>query len=314
MEQKPESMREGMGSVLLELGDTNPNLVVVGADTTESLSLSPLGKKFPARLFNVGIAEQNMIGISAGLALYGKTVFCGTYAVFLERAIDQIRNTIGYCDLDVKIIGAHTGVSVGPDGGSHQTIEDIAIMRAIPNMKVVVPSDTYSAKALVRELVGTKGPFYLRLIRSSVPNLYQDQKIRVGKANILMEGKDVAIIACGVMVHEALKAAVRLQKEGISARVIDCHTIKPLDEETIISAANDTNMIITAEDHNVFGGLGSAVAELLSRKRPTRIEMIAIKDVFGESGKDTEVMAKYGITEKEIFDRAKEMHSRPKGN
>jgi len=296
-----------MGSVLLELGDTNPNLVVVGADTTESLSLSPFGKKFPDRLFNVGIAEQNMIGVSAGLALYGKTVFCGTYAVFLERAIDQIRNTIGYCKLNVKIIGAHTGVSVGPDGGSHQAIEDIAIMRSIPNMKVVVPSDSYSTRALVREMASTDGPFYLRLIRASVPDLYLDKKISVGKANVLTEGSDIAIIACGIMVHEALKAADRLRKEGISARVIDCHTIKPLDAETIIKAANDTNRIITAEDHNMFGGLGSAVAELLSQKRPTRMEMIAVKDVFGESGKDTEVMAKYGITEKEIFDKAKEM-------
>ncbi len=307
MEQKLESMREGMGSVLAELGYTNKNLVIVGADTTESLSLHQFGEKFPDRLFNVGIAEQNMIGISAGLALYGKTVFCGTYAVFLERAIDQIRNTIGYCKLDVKIIGAHTGISVGPDGGSHQAIEDIAIMRAIPNMKVVVPSDSYSTKALVNEMANTKGPFYLRLIRSSVPNLYQDQKISVGKANVLREGKDIAIIACGIMVHEALKAADRLQKEGILARVIDCHTIKPLDEDTIMKAANETNRVITAEDHNMYGGLGSAVAELLSRKRPTPIGMVAVKDVFGESGKDTEVMSKYGITEKDIFDKAKEM-------
>ena len=307
MEEKLESMREGIGSELTELGGANPNLVIVGADTTESLSLVPFGKKFPDRLFNVGIAEQNMIGISAGMALYGKTVFCGTYAVFIERAIDQVRNTIGYCNLDVKILGAHTGLSVGPDGGSHQTIEDIAIMRAIPHMKVVVPSDTYSAKALVREIAGTKGPVYIRLIRSSVPNLYQDQNISVGKANLIRDGKDIAIIACGIMVHEAIKAANRLDKEGISARVIDCHTIKPIDEETIIKAANDTNRIITAEDHNIYGGLGSAVAELLSRKRPTKIEMVVVKDVFGESGKDMEVMAKYGITEKEIFDKAKEM-------
>lgn len=307
MEQKQESMREWVGSALLELGASNRGLVVVGADTTESLSLKPFGERFPGRLFNVGIAEQDMIGISSGLALYGKTVFCGTYAVFIERAIDQIRNTIGYCNLDVKIIGAHTGLSVGPDGGSHQTIEDIAIMRAIPNMKVVVPSDSYSAGALTREMAITKGPFYIRLIRSAVPNLYKDQKISVGKANVLTEGNDVAIIACGIMVHEAIKAADRLRAHGIYARVIDCHTIKPIDEDTIIKAAKETGRIVTAEDHNMYGGLGSAVAELLSRKRPTMIEMVAVKDEFGESGSGAEVMAKHGITEKEIFEKAKGM-------
>ncbi|MDE1834472.1 MAG: transketolase family protein, partial [Candidatus Micrarchaeota archaeon] len=286
MEAKPESMREAIGSALCEIGDSNKNIVIVGADTTESLSLSQFGKKFPERFFNVGIAEQNMIGVSAGMALYGKTVICGTYAVFIERALDQIRNTIAYCKLDVKIIGAHTGISVGPDGGSHQAIEDIAIMRALPNMKVIVPSDSYSAKALATQAASTKGPFYIRLIRSNVPNIYSNEQIQIGKANVIKEGNDIAIIACGITVHEAIRAAKRLEAQGISARVIDCHTIQPLDEQTILAAAKDTGRIITVEDHNMYGGLGSAVAELLSRKRPTRVEMIAVKDVFGESGKD----------------------------
>ncbi|MDE1767984.1 MAG: transketolase family protein [Candidatus Micrarchaeota archaeon] len=306
MEAKPESMREAIGSALCEIGDSNKNIVIVGADTTESLSLSQFGKKFPERFFNVGIAEQNMIGVSAGMALYGKTVICGTYAVFIERALDQIRNTIAYCKLDVKIIGAHTGISVGPDGGSHQAIEDIAIMRALPNMKVIVPSDSYSAKALATQAASTKGPFYIRLIRSNVPNIYSNEQIQIGKANVIKEGNDIAIIACGITVHEAIRAAKRLEAQGISARVIDCHTIKPLDEQTILAAAKDTGRIITVEDHNMYGGLGSAVAELLSRKRPTRVEMIAVKDVFGESGKDSELMAKYGISEQDIFTKAME--------
>lgn len=307
MDDKPKSMRDGLGEGLAELGSEMPNLIVVGADTTESLTLNKFGAKFPERLFNVGIAEQNMIGISAGLALYGKTVFCGTYAVFLERALDQVRNTIAYCKLDVKIVGAHTGISVGPDGGSHQTIEDIAIMRALPNMKVVVPADSYSSKALTKQAAKTKGPFYIRLIRGSVPDLYDGQEVKVGKANVLREGSDVAIIACGIMVHEAIKACEMLKKDGISARVIDCHTIKPIDEETIIKAASDTGRIVTAEDHNIYGGLGSAVAELLSRKRPTPIEMVAVMDTFGESGKDTEVMAKYGLSADKIYEKTKAM-------
>ncbi len=307
MEQKSESLREAFGQALEELGSNVPNLVVVGADTTESIRTSLFGDKFPDRFFNVGIAEQNMIGISAGLALYGKTVVCGTYMVFIERAIDQIRNTIAYCNLDVKIVGTHTGISVGPDGGSHQDIEDIAIMRALPNMRVVVPSDAYATRAIVREAVNTKGPFYIRLPRPNLTNIYANEGIKVGKANVLRDGNDLAIIACGIMVQESLKAAERLQKDGISARVIDCHTIKPIDAGTIISAAKDTGRIITAEDHNIMGGLGSAVAEVLSTRRPTIMDMVAVNDVFGESGQDAELMVKYGISEASILDKAKRL-------
>ncbi len=307
MDQKPISMREAIGNALIEMGSTNKDLMVVGADTTESLHLMPFGEKYPGRLVNIGIAEQNMIGISSGLALSGKTVFCGTYMVFIERALDQIRNTLAYCKLNVKIIGAHTGISVGPDGGSHQTIEDIAMMRALANMRVLVPSDAYTARRLAIEAANEKGPFYIRLIRGTVPDVHGDQEIKIGKSSTLKDGKDVSIIACGIMVHEALKAAEMLSKEGISARVIDCYSIKPIDEETVLKAANETKGIVTAEDHNIYGGLGSAVAELLSRKRPTRIEMVAVNDTFGESGNPSELMIKYGISAQNIFDKAKEL-------
>ncbi len=307
MEEKPESMREAFGYTLQELAGSMDNLVVVAADTSESISSGLFGRKYPERFFNVGIAEQNMIGISAGFALYGKTAFCGTYAVFLERAMDQIRNTVAYCNLDVKIIGAHTGLSVGPDGGSHQAIEDIAFMRALPNFRVLAPADAYSAKQLIAQAAKIKGPFYIRLIRSSFPNVYTDQSLEVGKASVLMDGDDITIIACGVMVQTAMRAAKRLGKLAISARVIDLHTIKPLDHDTILKAAKDTGKVITVEDHNVMGGMGSAVAEFLSSKRPTHIEMIGVNDTFGESGKDVEVLAKYGLTEENIMEKAKLM-------
>ncbi len=307
MEKKLESLREAYGKALVELGSEMQDLIVVGADTTESLRSNLFGERFPDRLFNVGIAEQNMIGVSAGLALYGKTVFCGTFMVFMERALDQIRNTIAYCNLDVKIVGSHAGITVGPDGGSHQTIEDIAMMRAIPRMRVIVPSDAYSTALLVKEAARAKGPFYIRLPRSNLPGIYKNEEVTVGKANVVREGSDVAIIACGVMVAEALKAAEKLQEDSISARVIDCHTVKPIDEGSIMKAAKDTGRIITAEDHNVIGGLGSAVAEVLSRNMPTRIGMVAVNDKFGESGEPAELMSKYGITEQDIFNKAKEM-------
>ncbi len=310
MEQKPESMREAFGQTLQQMGEANSDIVVVGADTTESISSAIFGKRFPDRFFNVGIAEQNMIGISAGLALYGKRIFCGTYMVFLERALDQIRNTIGYCNLDVKLIGAHTGISVGPDGGSHQCIEDISVMRALPNFRVVVPGDAYSTRQIVREAASTKGPFYIRLIRSSVPNVYTDQEIKVGRVNVLREGSDVGIVACGIMIHEALKAAERLNKEGISAKVVDCHTIKPIDADALVKIAKETGAIVTAEDHNIMGGLGSAVAEVLSTNYPTRVGMVGVKDTYGESGDPALLMKKYGISEDSIFDMAKQMVKR----
>jgi transketolase len=302
---KTASLREALGEALVSLGSEQKNMVVVGADTTESIKMLEFGKKFPDRFFNIGIAEQNMIGISAGLALAGKKVFCGTYIVFLERAIDQIRNTIAYCNLDVKIIGSHAGISVGPDGGSHQAVEDLSIMRAIPRMRVVAPSDAYSTKALVRELGATKGPAYIRILRSSTPMLYKgNEDIKIGKAEVLAEGNDLAVIANGVMVSEALAAAQMLKEKGISASVIDCHTIKPIDRETIIKAAEKTGAILTAEDHNVFGGLGSSVAEVLAQEHPTKMAMVGVRDTFGESGDGPELMKKYGLSAENVFNEA----------
>ncbi len=307
MEQELESMREAFGHTLEDLGAKMKDLTVVGADTTQSICSGYLGKKFPDRFFNVGIAEQNMIGISAGLALYGKTVFCGTYAVFLERAIDQIRNTIAYCNLDVKIVGSHTGISAGPDGGSHQAVEDIAIMRSLPNMKVIVPPDPYSTRLLVGEAAQSAGPFYIRLIRSTTLNIYEEGDVKVGRANVVRDGEDITAIACGIMVQEAIRAADRLRKAGISMRVIDCSTIKPLDTATILKAAKETGNIITAEDHSVIGGLGSAVAEFLSTRYPTKMSMGGVNDTFGESGQDTELMLKYGVSDESIMEKAKLM-------
>ncbi len=306
VEKSKSSMRSALGDVLVELGEKNRELVVVGADTTKSLHLGAFGEKFPERFVNVGIAEQNMIGVSAGLALYGKQVVCGTYAIFLERAIDQIRNTIAYANLDVKIIGSHGGISAGRDGGSHQTVEDIAIMRAIPSMRVLAPADSYSLKALVRQAIAEKGPFYIRLVRPETENIYTNEKVELGRANTIREGGDLTIIASGIMVEEAVHAAVMLNQKGIYSRVLDMHTIKPIDKDAILKAARETGYIITAEDHNKNGGLYSAVAEVLAENGPTgsHVSAIAVNDTFGESGATEELMAKYHITKRDILGRA----------
>jgi len=303
------SMRDALGEALVKLGEEIPELVVVGADTSGSLKLSVFGSKFPQRFFNVGIAEQNMVGVAAGLALAGKKVVCGSYAVFMPgRAVDQIRNTIAYCRLDVKLVGSHGGVSVGPDGGSHQALEDIAIMRSIPNMNVVVPADGISTKKLFTQACRSVGPYYVRLARPSSPAVYtEDTELRVGRAEILRDGSDVAIIAVGLMVDKALRAAQSLRGAGVSAMVVDSHTVKPLDTETILSAARTTGAVVTAEEHNVFGGVGSAVAELLVKTHPVKMEMVGVNDVFGESGETDELMDKYGLTEKHIFEAAMKM-------
>ncbi len=310
---KPKSTRDALGDALLDAAQSKPNLVVIGADTSESLQTMRFGKAYPARFFNVGIAEQNMVGVAAGLALYGKTAVCGTYAVFLERAIDQIRNTVAYCDLDVKIIGAHAGLVTGPDGGSHQTIEDIAIMRAIPNMRVVAPCDYASAKALIAEAVSTRGPFYIRVVRPASPAVYPGgSSFRVGRAEVIRDGSDIALAANGVMVPEALKAADSLASRGISARVIDCHTIKPLDGATLLKAASETGGIVTAEDHNRFGGLGSAVAEIVAARGGGTVGIVADDDRFGESGDGTEVMAAHGLSAEAIVGEAARILGRKK--
>jgi transketolase len=302
MLQKTAAMRDAYGEALLELGSANERVVVVGADTTGSLKSGVFATKFPSRFFNVGIAEQNLIGVAAGLALAGKIAYAGTYAIFVPgKCVDQIRNNVAYPNLDVKIVCSHGGISVGPDGASHQQVEDIAIMRAIPRMRVVVPADAVSTKAIVKSIAEIRGPFYVRLARPSTPVVYAEGfDYSPGKANVLLEGDDVAILACGILVPEALKAAQSLKQKGVSASVIDIHTVKPLDSETVLKFAQRCGRVVTAEEHNVLGGMGSAVAEVLAERRPTPMKMVGVMDTFGESGEASELMKKYGLTSANI--------------
>lgn len=291
-------MRDAYGEALLELGASNPRVVVVGADTTGSLKSGVFATKFPARFFNVGIAEQNLIGIAAGLAHAGKITYAGTYAIFVPgKCVDQIRNNVAYPDLDVKIVCSHGGITVGPDGASHQQVEDIAIMRAIPRMRVVVPADSVSTKAIVKAVADIHGPFYIRLTRPSTQVVYEGGfTYEMGKANVLRDGPDVAIFACGIMVPEALKAADSLKAQGTNASVVDLHTIKPIDVETIVKFASKCGRVVTAEEHNVIGGMGSAVAEVIVENKPVPMKRVGVMDTFGESGEAKELMKKYGLT------------------
>lgn len=297
--------REAYGNTLKELGAKYPNLVVMDADLSGSTKTSVFAKEYPERFFNMGIAEQNMYGAAAGLALSGKIVCASTFAMFASgRAFEIIRNSIGYTHANVKVCATHAGITVGEDGASHQTFEDIALMRTIPGMTVVNPSDGASAAELLRQVIAMEGPAYVRLGRAAVPFFYSDETakdIKLGKGNTLREGKDVTIIATGIMVSEAMTAASELAIEGIDCRVIDMHTIKPLDEDIIIKASQETGKIVTAEEHSVIGGLGSAVAECVSQKAPCRVYMVGQKDTFGESGKPDELKAKYGMTASDIY-------------
>lgn len=295
--------RQAYGKKLVELGATNENLVVMDADLSKSTMTAEFGKAYPERFFNMGIAEQNMYGAAAGLALSGKVVCASTFAMFAAgRAFEIIRNSIGYTNANVKICATHAGITVGEDGASHQTFEDIALMRTIPGMTVINPSDGVSAAKLLEQAVAMEGPCYVRLGRAAVPVCYQESdEIVLGKGNCVRDGKDVAIIATGIMVNEALMAAEELAKEGINARVIDIHTIKPLDEEIIVKAAEETGKIVTAEEHSVIGGLGSAVAEVVTQKCPVKMAFVGQKDTFGESGKPDQLKEKYGMTAADII-------------
>jgi transketolase len=301
MSVKLAAMRDALGEGLLEVGASNPDAVVVGADTTGSLKSGVFATKFPERFFNVGIAEQNLVSIAAGLALAGKVAYAGTYAIFVPgKSVDQIRNNIAYPNLNVKIVCSHGGISVGPDGASHQQVEDIAIMRSIPKMKVIVPSDAVSTKAIVKAIADIPGPFYVRLTRSSTPVVYDSGfEYKLGAANVLREGSDVAIFACGIMVPEALKACESLKAAGVSASVIDLHTIKPIDVDSIVKFAK-CGRVVTAEEHNIMGGMGSAVAEVLGEKLPTPMRRVGVMDTFGESGEAGELLKKYGLTSANI--------------
>lgn len=302
--------REAYGKVLAELGAEFPNLVVMDADLSGSTKTSVFAKEFPERFFNMGIAEQNLYGVATGLALSGKTVCASTFAMFASgRAFEIIRNSIGYTDANVKICATHAGITVGEDGASHQTFEDLALMRTIPGMTVVNPCDGVSTEILMRQVVEMDGPCYVRLGRASVPEFYNDSdEIVLGKGNLLRDGRDVTIIATGIMVSDAMEAAAELAEQGIEARVIDIHTIKPLDEDIIVKAAEETGKIVTAEEHSIIGGLGSAVAEVLSRRCPVHIEMVGQMDTFGESGNPGELKEKYGMTKAAIVAAVKKVY------
>lgn len=304
--------REVYGKALVELGKVNKDVVVLDADLAKSTKTINFAKEFPDRFFDMGIAEQNMMGTAAGLAAAGKIPFASSFAVFATgRVYDQIRNSISYPGLNVKIGASHAGITVGEDGASHQAVEDIALMRVLPNMTVFVPADGPSTAAAVRAAAEINGPVYIRLGRSKVPVLYGDDfEFNPGKAVRLCPGKDVTIIACGIMVSMALEAASRLKEEGVSAAVLDMHTIKPLDVAAVIQAARETGAVVTAEEHSIVGGLGGAVAEVLGESIPVPLMRVGVPDVFGESGKPGELLEKYGLSPGHIITAVKDVLNR----
>lgn len=321
MSETLTDMRTEYGKTLIEIGKENPNVVVLGADTTDSLKTLSFGKEFPDRFFNVGIAEANLVTVAAGLAYAGKTPFASTYAIFLPgRCVDQIRNAIAYPSrddkngLNVKLVVSHGGISVGADGGSHQQIEDIAIMRAIPHLTVLIPADTIAVSKLTWIMSQRYGPHYMRMARSATPLIHQEsQEFEIGKGIVLRDGTDCTIAACGITVKMALDAADLLKKEGISCRVIDGFSIKPIDENLLEKAAKETGCIVTCEEHNVMGGFGSAVSEVVSERHPVPIKRIGVQDKFGESARDNEIpqlLEKHGISSINIAKVAKEARSR----
>ncbi len=306
------STRDAYGDALLKLGD-NQNVFVLDADLSISTQTNKFAGRCPARFINVGCAEQNLMGVAAGLAIAGKIPFASTYAIFSMRAWEQIRNTIAHDQLSVKIAVSHAGLTNGPDGASHQSLEDIALMRVIPNMSVIVPCDAVETESVIISEVSRKGPAYIRLNRSKTPVIFDDTyTFRFGDAVQLTEGDDLAIFATGTMVHKALEAAEILKKENITARVINVHTIKPLDKKTIITAARETGAVVSVEEHSIFGGLGGAVAEVLSEHYPVPMEIIGVRDVFGESGEYDEILEKFGLTTTTIVISARNVLRRKK--
>ena len=303
-EMRKIATRDSYGNALVALGREHENLVVLDADLAAATKTGMFKKVFPDRHIDCGIAESNMMGIAAGLATTGKVPFASTFAMFAAgRAFEQVRNSIGYPHLNVKIGATHAGISVGEDGASHQCNEDIALMRTIPGMTIVVPADDIEAREAVRAAYETDGPFYLRFGRLAVPviNDRPDYHFELGKGSIVREGTDLALIACGLEVGEALQAAARLEEDGISARVINMHTIKPLDRDLLIRSAADCGRVVTVEEHSIIGGLGSAVAETLAEEYPAKLLRIGIRDRFGESGPAAELLHKYQLDAEGIY-------------
>ena len=312
MELKPTPTRDGFGEELVALGKVNPNIVVTSGDLEDATRAEYFKKEFPDRFFNLGITEQDVVGTAAGLSTQGYVAFATSFAVFLtNRAYDMIRLDVCYNNTNVKVVCSHAGVTVGEDGASAQCLEDFAIMRVLPNMKVICPVDYIEAKKATRAITAEYGPMYMRTSRAPLPILTKESDpFVIGKANILRQGKDVTVIACGTMVSEAMVAAEKLKTEGIDVRVINMHTIKPIDVQEIVSAAKETGAIVTAEEHQMNGGLGSAVAEVLVQNSPVPMEMVAVKDSFGESGTPNQLLAHYGLKDVNIIEAIKKVIKR----
>ena len=306
--------RQAYGDTLVELGEKNKDIVVLDADLSKSTTTAKFGKKFPDRFFNMGVAEANMMNTAAGLATCGKIAFVSSFSIFATgRAWEQIRNTICYSGLNVKIVATHSGVSVGPDGASHQCIEDISLMKTIPTMTVVEPCDAVETRKAVLAAVAHKGPIYIRLGRAAVPVITKkEDPFSIGKASVLRSGKDVAIVACGALVANSLIAADMLSKEGIEATVVNMHTIKPIDQELLVKVAKEVNAVVTAEQHVLDGGLGSAVASVLARNYPVPMEMIGIDNRFGQSGEPDILFKEYHLLPEDIIVAAKRAIERKK--
>lgn len=293
--------RDVYGKTLVELGKENKDIMVLDADLSSSTRTGLFAKEFPDRFFNFGVAEQNMMAAAAGLASCGKTVFVSTFAIFASgRAWDQVRNSICHSNLNVKIVATHAGISVGPDGASHQALEDIALMRVIPNMNILVPCDGPQTAEAVRIASETNGPFYIRLGRPKVPTIENKGKFELGRAQVLSEGNDITIVACGIMVAEALAAVNNLAKQGVKARLINVHSIRPVDKETILKAAKETRGIIVCEEHNIIGGLSSCVDEIVAENNPTRVMRIGVRNRFGQSGEPGQLLKEYNLTSADI--------------
>ena len=301
--------RDGFGQGLLELGRTNKNVVALSADLTDSTRAGWFKKEFPDRFFSFGVAEQDMLSAAAGFGLMGKIPFVCTFGVFASgRAWDQVRVSVAYMNLNVKIVGTHGGISVGGDGATHQAIEEIALMRILPNMKVVVPADAVQAKKATIEAARIPGPVYLRFGRSAVPTITSEKDFfKIGKGNLIRDGKDVTIVACGQMVWESMVACDILKNEGIAARLIDLHTPKPIDSDLILESARMTGCVVTAEEHTIFGGMGSAVAEVLAENCPVPVKMIGVRDSFGVSGEPEELFKYFHLTSEDIANAARDV-------